>query len=78
MAAFVVGIVLDGGREQGVDEGCLSEARLASDLLDLVPGQSEPDMHNATYHDSEGSSTLCDNLVPDQILGRAPSCPTDI
>lgn len=32
MAALVVGIVLDGGGEQGVDEGCLSQARLASNL----------------------------------------------
>jgi hypothetical protein len=45
VAALVVGIVLDGGGEKGVDEGGLSEARLASN------------------HDSEGSSTLRDNLM---------------
>lgn len=32
VAALVVGIVLDGGREKRVDEGRLSEARLASNL----------------------------------------------
>lgn len=32
VTALVVGIVLDGGREQGVDEGGLSKARLASNL----------------------------------------------
>lgn len=26
VAALVVGIVLDGGREKGVDEGCLSQS----------------------------------------------------
>lgn len=33
MAALVVGVVLDGGRKEGVDEGRLSATRLASDLL---------------------------------------------
>jgi hypothetical protein len=32
VAALVVGIVLDGGREKGVDERGLSKARLASNL----------------------------------------------
>lgn len=32
VTALVVGIVLDGGGEEGVDEGSLSEARLASNL----------------------------------------------
>lgn len=31
MTAAVVGVVLDGGGEEGVDEGGLAEARLASD-----------------------------------------------
>jgi hypothetical protein len=31
----VVGIVLDGGGEEGVDEGSLSETRLASNLEGL-------------------------------------------
>jgi hypothetical protein len=30
MTAAVVGVVLDGGGEEGVDEGSLSQARLAS------------------------------------------------
>jgi hypothetical protein len=33
VSSLVVGIVLDGGGEQGVDEGSLSESRLASNLL---------------------------------------------
>jgi hypothetical protein len=32
VSSFVVGIVLDGGGEQGVDEGRLSQTRLASNL----------------------------------------------
>ena len=32
MTLLMVGIVLDGGGEKGVDEGCLSQSRLASDL----------------------------------------------
>ena len=32
VAALVVGIVLDRGREESVDEGGLSKARLASNL----------------------------------------------
>jgi hypothetical protein len=30
MTATVVGVVLDGGGEEGVDEGCLSQTRLTS------------------------------------------------
>jgi hypothetical protein len=36
VAALVVGVVLDGGGEEGVDECSLSETRLASDLLELA------------------------------------------
>jgi hypothetical protein len=32
MTALVVGIVLDGGGEEGIDEGGLAQARLASNL----------------------------------------------
>ena len=32
VSSLVVGIVLDGGREESVDEGCLSETGLASNL----------------------------------------------
>jgi hypothetical protein len=46
VSSLVVGIVLDGGGEKGVDEGSLAESRFAS------------------HHDSKGSSTLRDNLVP--------------
>jgi hypothetical protein len=30
--AFVIGVVLDSGREEGIDEGCLSEAGFTSNL----------------------------------------------
>lgn len=33
VSALVIGIVLDGGRKEGVDEGGLSEARFTGDLL---------------------------------------------
>ena len=32
VTALVVGVVLDGGRKQGVDESGLSQSRLSSDL----------------------------------------------
>jgi hypothetical protein len=32
VAALVIGIVFDGGREQGVDEGSLSQSRLSGNL----------------------------------------------
>ena len=32
VSSLVVGIVLDGGREEGVDEGGLAQARLAGNL----------------------------------------------
>ena len=32
VSSLVVGIVLDGGGEEGVDEGCLSETGLSSNL----------------------------------------------
>ena len=35
VSSLVVGIVLDGGGEEGVDEGSLSETRLASNLRKL-------------------------------------------
>lgn len=36
VSSLVVGIVLDGCGEEGVDEGCLSETGLASDLHSLM------------------------------------------
>lgn len=33
VSALVIGIVLDGGRKEGVDEGGLSEARFTGNLL---------------------------------------------
>jgi hypothetical protein len=39
VASLVVGVVLDGGGEEGVDEGRLAEARLAGDLCDVRRSQ---------------------------------------
>jgi hypothetical protein len=41
MAALVVGVVLDGGGEEGVDKGGLSKARLASNLMILDDAHSQ-------------------------------------
>jgi hypothetical protein len=69
VAFLVVGVVLDSGGEEGVDEGSLSETRLASNLLELAIEANFPLLMDGTYHDGEGSSTLCDNLVPVEMLG---------
>lgn len=75
MAALVVGIVFDGGRKEGVDEGRLSEARLASNLLRLDNEVDHGRHWEWSYHNSESSSTLCDDLVPDQLLDGAAYSP---
>jgi hypothetical protein len=62
VSALVVGIVLYGSREKGVDEGRLSETRLASNLGKLV-SRSFSYIVDHSYHDGEGSTTLCDDLV---------------
>jgi hypothetical protein len=43
VAALVVGIVLNGGREKGVDEGRLSQSRLSGNLIEasLAPARAE-------------------------------------
>ena len=41
MSALVVGIVLDGGREESVDEGSLSKSRFASNLQKSIPNTKE-------------------------------------
>jgi hypothetical protein len=62
VSSLVVGIVLDGGGEERVDEGCLSEARLAGNLekSDCILGM----IGMASYHYGEGCTALSDNLVP--------------
>jgi hypothetical protein len=35
MSSFVVGVVFDGGGEEGVDEGGLAQSRFTSDLVVL-------------------------------------------
>ena len=41
MAATMVCVVLDGSREEGIDEGCLSETRFSSDLYAISLGSSK-------------------------------------
>ena len=48
MAALVVGIVLDRGREEGVDECGLSASRLASNLYDVSLEKKIPDFNEFT------------------------------
>jgi hypothetical protein len=48
MPALVVGIVLDGGGEKGVDKGGFSKSRFASNLIDVrkkYPGKSNCWVH---------------------------------
>ena len=66
VALLVVGIVLDGGGEQCVDEGCLSQSRLASDLDSKMLANSSEHENKysvSSYHDREASTTLGNNLV---------------
>jgi hypothetical protein len=62
VSSLVVGIVLDGGGEERVDEGRLSETRLAGDLRELVCERFG--VGGGSYHYGEGSAALCNNLVP--------------
>jgi hypothetical protein len=62
VSSLVVGIVLDGGGEQRVDEGRLSETRLAGNLLQSA--SSSRDRDDGSYHYGKGSAALCNNLVP--------------
>lgn len=55
VAALVVGVVFDGGREECVDEGRLSEARLASNLVRL---------DNEVYGRSSSGHTMIVKAAP--------------
>ena len=61
--ALVVGVVLDRGGEERVDEGGLAQPGLASNL---VTGQNkrQPLTTGTSDHNSEGGTPLRDNLVP--------------
>lgn len=68
VAALVVGIVLDGGGEERVDEGGLSQSGLASNLKsDPVSTGERADFSRQRYgiahHNSEGSTALRNDLV---------------
>lgn len=65
----MVGIVLDGGGEQGVDEGRFSEARLASNLSHDVNARLCCMRRMEKYHDGEGGTALGDDLVPAIVSG---------
>ena len=66
----MVGIVLDGRREQRVDKGGLSKARFAGDLWHSAP-ISPPVDGVEVYHDRESGSPLRDNLVPTNSVSWA-------
>jgi len=63
VAALVVGIVLDGGGEEGVDESRLSKARFAGNLKPMSLVVYKDECLVGAYHDGEGSSTFRDDLV---------------
>ena len=62
VAALVVGVVLDRGGEERVDEGRLSKARFTSNLS-CQRGHGDS-LYVYPYHDGEVGTALCDNLVP--------------
>tara|TARA_R110002003_G_scaffold145_8_gene13412 strand:+ start:30802 stop:31539 length:738 start_codon:yes stop_codon:yes gene_type:complete len=70
VSSLVVGIVLDGCGEERVDEGRLSEARLAGNLCMLAVPRARA--VRGPYHDGEGSAALCNDLVP--VLRQASAC----
>lgn len=62
VALLVVGIVLDGGREQSVDECGLSQSRLSSNLWMSVASLCAC-CCNCTHHNSESRTPFSDDLV---------------
>lgn len=64
MTTSMIGVILDGGREQRIDEGSFSKPRLSGDLRTII-ATSKTYMTIETYHDRECSSTFCDNFVPE-------------
>lgn len=66
MSSLVVGVVLDGRGEQGIDEGGLSEAGLPSNLIVSVSISDQS--IRVTDHDGECSASLCDDLV--SLVGK--------
>jgi hypothetical protein len=64
MSAFVIRVVLDRCREEGIDERSLSKSRLASNLRQHEPSSCRSfESPNIAYHNCEGCSSLRDNLV---------------
>lgn len=62
MPSTVVGVVLDGRGEEGIDESGLAESRLTSDLWEGSVDLSDFEQECA-YHDREGSAALRHNFV---------------
>jgi hypothetical protein len=66
VAFLVIGVILNGGREECVDEGRLSQARFTSNLMGgsrVSPEHNTERKHSYTHHDGEGSTPLGDDLV---------------
>lgn len=70
MTALMVGVVLDRGREQRVDEGRLAQSRLSSNLFIIHSQLFYPDLSftHSSYHNSEGCASLGNNLVSNKCL----------
>jgi hypothetical protein len=62
MSLLVVGVVLDGGREESVDEGGLSQPRFSRNLCLSAPSLTHR-MQVEAHHDRESRTPLGDNLV---------------
>jgi hypothetical protein len=66
MSALVVRVVFDRGGEEGVNEGSFSKSGFASNLEVVRIDNSwilRSRRPGKAYHNSESSSSLCDNLV---------------
>lgn len=68
VSSLVVGIVLDGGGEEGVDKGGLAQTGLASNLqiaskVSKCKRLGWQERARKTYHDGKGGTSLRDNLV---------------
>jgi hypothetical protein len=62
MSLLVIGVVLDRGGEERVDESSLAQARLASNLAPPLILYSRINIRFA-YHYRKSGTALCDDLV---------------
>ena len=76
MATPVVRVILDGCREQGIDEGRLSQTRFACNLerISLFMRLIE---NERKYHDGKRSSAFSNYLMPGAKSVDAELCSSD-